>query len=89
MKIKNFKKVLRRLKKFYQRENRGEYLKVSQSVFKSKELLKNILDGYKLKAKRSWIKGLIRVDIAEDGDDFVKDLITIRFSYSYPKYGNL
>ena len=89
MKTKNFKKVLRRLKKFYERENRGEYLKVSQSVFKSKELLKNILDAYKLKAKRSWIKGLIRVDIAEDGDDFVKDLITIRFSYSYPKYGNL
>ena len=89
MKIKNFKKVLRRLKKFYQRENRGEYLKVSQSVFKNTELLKNILDLYELKAKRSWIKGLIRVDIAEDGDDFVKDLITIRFSYSYPKYGNL
>lgn len=87
---KNRRKVIRKIKRFYQRDNKVKYHKMTNEMLNDTSFSTLIINSLKSKVekKQNWIRN-IKVKIGVCKDDYVKNRQTVAIFYTYPKYGNL
>lgn len=84
-------KLRKKLKKFYWREIRYTYFKVSNeflSYIKDESELAFMLNPISQEKRKGNAKDVI-VKLGYDSDDFIMNRKTVRIEYTFPKYGNL
>ncbi|MFA5243703.1 MAG: hypothetical protein WC380_00245 [Pedobacter sp.] len=85
-------KLHKKLKKFFERERKVLYIKVSNEFLKdpaSNIIIAEMLNPKNKEKLKNAIRNISKVEIGLDRDDFIKNLKTARVTYTYPKYGNL
>lgn len=87
---KNKVKVTRKIKKFYQRERKLFWFKISNEILNDTELVRLLINDKKTRLDKNptWCRN-ISFKINLSGDDLIRNLKTVLIYYTYPKYGNL
>jgi len=89
--VKVRRKVIKRIRKFYEREKRGVQFKINRGILTQDIGLVQIVikDAMKTMVKNpSWVRNTF-VEMGESGHDFMNNTKTIHITYLYPKYGNM
>jgi hypothetical protein len=92
MKNKRVLKLRKKLKKFYEREKKVSFTKISKDFVDNIVAISQIsrqLDPRTFEKHPGAVKDISKVEFGEDGNDFVNDMLSARLTYTYPKYGNL
>lgn len=85
-------KLHKKLKKFFERERKVLYIKISNEFLKdpaSNMIIAEMLNPKNKEKFKGAIRNVSKVEIGLEWDDFIKNLKTACVTYTYPKYGNL
>lgn len=83
---KNRRKVIRKIKRFYERERKAMFFKVSNEMLNDSKSMLMFINHKKSRLDKhpTWCRN-IAVQTGLDLDDFVKNRSTVRIDYTYPK----
>jgi hypothetical protein len=83
---KNRKKVIRKIKRFYQRDRKTLFFKVTNEMLNDVKSATMFINHKKNRLDKhpAWCRD-ISVEIGLDRDDFAKNRSTVRIDYTYPK----